>query len=232
LRGVARLEEIDGPLNALRAKKSSREIHLISRAADAVGVAFEAFSTARKAGAGARTAAIAAERAGFAFGAQQFGILASAKPGGPPLPLDGIEDRKVDPMLVYIAVRYAGYWSDGLVTVSDKPTGASSPTNAAIDAILMAARTGASGSDLLKAANSKLGSYKPHPILKGGVGNAIGLALNEAPSFSDSPEARLEDGGVYSLQVGADGADADSRLSSVMVAIQNGIARTLWRAPA
>ena len=141
LRGVARLEEIDGPLNALRAKKSSREIHLISRAADAVGVAFEAFSTARKAGAGARTAAIAAERAGFAFGAQQFGILASAKPGGPPLPLDGIEDRKVDPMLVYIAVRYAGYWSDGLVTVSDKPTGASSPTNAAIDAIALMGRT-------------------------------------------------------------------------------------------
>jgi Xaa-Pro aminopeptidase len=231
LKDVVRVEDLDGPLNSLRRRKSSRELQLMRRGARILAAAADAFSKAKKEGAGARTASIAAERAAYALGAQEIRVSASGRSGGPPLPFDGIEDRKVDPMLIYIAVRFAGYWADGLMTLTDNPSGATARTGDALAAVIAAVRPGLSGDDLAQVAQSHLGHYHRYKALKVGIGSSIGLSLKETPDFNEDGQARLEEGGVYSLQVGASGEGSDNALASAVIAIENGAIETLWRTP-
>jgi hypothetical protein len=90
-----------------------------------------------------------------------------------------------------------------------------------------------SGNDLAAVAAARLGgTYRRHAALPAGIGNSIGVSLVEAPDFNEDREARLEEGGVYSLKVGASGQGADNALGSALVAIENGKAEVLWRSPA
>ena len=232
LKDVTKVEETDIAMDSLRRRKSPRERELLRHAARALAAACDTLAKAKKDGAGARSAAIAAQRAAHGLGAQDTRVLASGKDGGAPLPLDRDDDRKVDPMLAYIAVRFAGYWADGFVTLTSKPTGALAATNAALAAVIAAAKPGVSGNDLAIAAQGKLGTYRRHKALPAGIGSSIGLSLKEQPDFNEDREARLEETGVYTLQVGASGEGADNALASAIVAIENGKAETLWRSPA
>lgn len=232
LKDVARLEDADIPLDSLRRKKSPHERELIRRAVRALTAAVDALAKGKKDGLGARDAAIAAQRAAYAEGAQDARVLASFSPGGPPLPLDGVADKKPDPLLAYLAVRFAGYWADGLVTLAARPNGAMGKTAEALAAVIAAAKPGMSGNDLAGVAQSKLGAaYRRHKALPAGIGNSIGLSLVEAPDFNEDREARLEEGGVYSLGVGASGEGADNALASALIAIENGKAEVLWSGP-
>jgi Xaa-Pro aminopeptidase len=231
LKDVTKVEDADIAMDSLRRCKSPRERELMRRAARALAAACDALAKAKKDGLGARSAAIAAQRAAHALGAQDTRVLASGKDGGAPLPLDRDDDPKVDPLLAYIAVRFAGYWADGFVTLASKPIGALAATNAALAAVIAAAKPGASGNDLAIAAQSKLGAYRRHKALPAGIGSSIGLSLKEQPDFNEDREARLEETGVYTLQVGASGEGSDNALASAIVAIENGKAETLWRSP-
>jgi Xaa-Pro aminopeptidase len=231
LKDVTRVEDTDIAMDSLRRRKSPRERELMRRAARALAAAADALAKAKKDGLGARSAAIAAQRAAHALGAQDTRVLASGSAGGPPLPLDRDDDRKVDPLLAYIAVRFAGYWADGFVTLAAKPPAALARTNEALAAVIAAAKPGASGNDLAIAAASKLGPYRRHKALPAGIGSSIGLSLKEPPDFNEDREARLEEGGVYSLQVGASGEGADNALASAIIAIENGAVDTLWHSP-
>ena len=229
LKDVARLEEADIPFDSLRRKKSPRERELMRRAASILATAVAALAKGKKDGLSVRAAAIEAQRAAYALGAQDARVLASASPGGPPLPLDGIEDRKPDPLLAYVTVRFAGYWADGHVTLADKPNGAMGKTAEALAALIAAAKPGASGNDLAGIAAAKLGSaYRRHKALPAGIGNSIGLSLVESPDLNEDREARLEEGGVYSLKLGASGEGADNALASALIAVENGKAGVLW----
>jgi len=231
VKDVARVEDADIALDSLRRRKSPRERELMLRAARALAAAADALAKAKRDGAGARSAAIAAQRSAYALGAQDARVLASGSNGGAPLPLDGIEDRKLDPLLAYVTVRFAGYWADGFVTLGGAPGGAMARTNDALRAVIAAARPGVSGNDLAAAAQGKLGPYRRHKALPAGIGSSIGLSLKESPDFNEDREARLEDGGVYSLQVGASGEGTDNALASAVIAIENGAAQALWRSP-
>ena len=230
LKDAASLEDNDIAMDSLRRKKSARERDLMRRAARALTAAVEAFSKARREGKATRAAAIAAERAAYAAGAQDARVMASFGAGGPPLPLDGIDERKPDPCLVYVAVRLAGYWADGFVTLAAARNGAMAKTTDALAAVIAAAKPGVSGNDLAGIAAVKLGDgYRRHPALPAGIGASIGLSLVEPPDFNEDREARLEEGGVYSLKVGASGQGTDNALGSALVAIENGKTEVLWR---
>jgi Xaa-Pro aminopeptidase len=221
--------EMDDQLDPLRAHKSPRELELLRESCRILSAACDAFERATAEGSGARSAALAAERAAFATGAQDVRIHASARDGGPPLPFDGPRDVRVAPLLACLAVRFAGYWAEGLITLSAAPGGALAHARAALTAILREVRPGATSGDLLRAA-AQQPPYKVHPFVQSAIGNGIGLSFEESPNLGRNENSRLEDGGVYTLRSGAMGEGSDSAVVSAMVAVSGTGIDVLWPA--
>jgi Xaa-Pro aminopeptidase len=220
--------EMDDQLDALRGRKSPRELELLRKSCRLLAVANHAFERATADGSGARSAALAAERAAFTSGAQDVRILASARNGGPPLPFDGPDDIRVAPILACLAVRFAGYWAEGLVTVATQPSEALVRARAALAAMLGEARPGTSSSDLLRIAAQHLPPYKFHPLVESAIGNGIGLSLEESPNLGHDDESRFEEGGVYTIRSGALGEGSDNAVVSAMVAVSGTGISVLW----
>jgi Xaa-Pro aminopeptidase len=229
VRPVGAMVALDDPLDAVRARKSPRELDLMRRAGKILATSAAALTSAARGGSGARTAALAAERAAIAAGAQDARALVSLHPGGTPLPLDGPEDRVLDPLLALIAVQYAGYWAAGHVTVAKSPGPSLARAETALASVLREARPGATGEALLRVATAALGPLAPHAAMRGAIGRGIGLSLEEGPALSGA--ASLAHGGTYALTVGAQGAGADASIQSAVVAITGEGAEILWSTP-
>jgi Xaa-Pro aminopeptidase len=225
-----RMIAMDDRLDALRAHKSPRELELLREACRILSVARGAFERATAEGSGARTAALTAERAAFANGAQDVRILSSRRNGGPPLPFDGPDDIRVAPLLAILAVRFAGYWAAGLVTLAAPQGGALARAEAALRAMLREVRSGVRSIDLIRAAEQHLHSYKFHPLIRSAIGNGIGLSFEEPPNLGGDEESTLDVGGVYTLRSGAMGEGSDTAIVSAMVAINGTGIEVLWSA--
>jgi Xaa-Pro aminopeptidase len=222
--------EMDDLLDGLRLRKSPRELELLREGCRILTVACDAFERAATEGSGARSAALAAERTAFAAGAQDVRILASARNGGPPLPFDGPSDVRVAPLQACVGVRFAGYWAEGLITVTALPGGALARAEAALKAMLRTVRAGAASSDLFQAAELLLPPYKFHPLVHSSIGNGIGLSFEEPPILDATENFALEEAGVYTLRCGAMGEGPDNAIVSAMVAVNGAGAEALWPA--
>jgi Xaa-Pro aminopeptidase len=221
---------MDDRLDALRAHKSPRELELLREACRILSLARSAFERATAEGSGPRTAALTAERAAYANGAQDVRILASWRNGGPPLPFDGPDDIRVAPLLALIGARFAGYWAEGLVTLAAPQGGSLARAEAALSAMLREVRSGVRSIDLIRAAEQHLRSNKFHPLLRSAIGNGIGLSFEEPPNLGGNEESTLEVGGVYTLRSGAMGEGSDTAVVSAMVAINGTGIEVLWSA--
>jgi len=227
---LGKMFELDDPLDALRRRKSPREVELLREACRILAAACDALERAVKEGSGARSAALAAEHAAYSNGAQDVRILASARNGGPPLPFDGPGDIRLAPLLACLAVRFAGYWAEGLVTVSAAQGGALVRAEAALTAMLREIRPGATSSELLRTAAQHLSPYKFHPLFESAIGNGIGLSFEESPILGRVEKSKFEVGGVYTLRSGALGEGSDTAIVSAMVAITGTGINVLWSA--
>jgi Xaa-Pro aminopeptidase len=225
-----KLVAMDDPLDALRRRKSPRELELLREVCRILAVACDAFEHAAVEGSGARSAALAAERAAFAAGAQDIRILASARNGGPPLPFDGPGDIRVAPLLACIAVRFAGYWAEGLETLGAPPGGALARAEAALNALLRAVRAGVTSTEIIHAAELLLAPYRFHPLIQSAIGNGIGLSFEEPPILGANEKWALEEGCVYTLRCGATGEGSDTAIVSAMVVVNAAGVEVLWSA--
>ncbi|HUB95664.1 MAG TPA: M24 family metallopeptidase [Stellaceae bacterium] len=225
---VGPLTPLDAGLDPIRRRKSPREMGLMRRASVVLGDAVSAFVAAAGRGAGARTAALAAEKTAIAADAQDARTLVSVSPGGAPLPLDGAEDQALDPLLATIAVQVSGYWAAGYVTMTAHGGAAHDRARAALDAMVETARAGVTGGALRQEAARRIAPFGFHPALGGTIGNAIGLSLDEGPLADD---VALERGATYALRVGAAGEGGDAALVSAMIAVGDAGASVLWTSP-
>ena len=221
---------MDDRLDALRAHKSPRELELLREACRILSVTRGAFEHATAEGSGARTAALSAERAAIANGAQDVRILAGRRNGGPPLPFDGPDDIRVAPLLALLAVRFAGYWAAGLVTLAAPQEGALARAEAALRAMLREVRSGVRSIDLIRAAEQHLHSYKFHPLIRSAIGNGIGLSFEEPPNLCGDEESTLDVGGMYNIRSGPMGEGSDTAVVSAMVTINGTGVEVLWSA--
>ncbi len=219
IRPFGKLVGLDDQLDVLRRRKSPLELKLLREACRILSVACDSFERAAVDGLGARSAALAAERAAYSNGAQDVRILASQKNGGPPLPFDGPDDFRVAPLLACLAVRFAGYWAEGLVTATSSHSGALACARATLKAMLREARPGATSGNLVHIAAQHLPPYKLHPFVESAIGNGIGLSFEESPILGRDKMAKFEEGGVYTLRCGAIGEGGDNALVSAMVAV-------------
>jgi hypothetical protein len=195
---------LDHALDAERRRKSPRELELMRGAARLLATAADAFATNVRAGTGVRSAALAAERAAVAAGAQDARTMASLSPGGMPAPLDAASDGRVlDPANAGIAVQNHGYWASGYVTVAHQPSASQARAREALAAALAGARAGARLPDGISA-------------------NAIGLSLEEGPGVP------LEAAAVYAVTSSAT-EGGKTAYASALVAISDNGCETLWQ---
>lgn len=199
---------LDDVLDAARWRKSPCELELMRGAARFLTIASDTFAAKVRAGAGVRSAGLAAERAAIAAGAQDARVMASLSPGGVPLPLDEVSDERVlDPANAGIAVQNHGYWASGYLTVARSAgTGAGAAHAKARDALAAALAAAKSGVKL--------------PA--GAVANAIGLSLDEG---SGDP---LKGGAVYAVTSSAKEGGATAYASALVVVMEDGC-EALWR---
>ena len=225
--GDRKLVDVTDKLNALLREKSPVALKLMR---DGCGILDKAVGTVKEwfSGTSAREAAVAAEKTATKAGAQDVRILISMSKGGTPTAIDYPESGKFDPLLAYIAIRYAGYWADGFITLCSTPNKTLDATQAALKAMLAKAKAGTTTAELRDVAQSALGGLAIHPAArKAAVG--IGLILEE-PEADTGGVAKLEAGRVYSLRAGAHVSNSDNALLSAMVLVKADGVDVLWSA--
>ncbi|HEX4195667.1 MAG TPA: hypothetical protein VHY80_21330 [Stellaceae bacterium] len=225
--GSRKLVDVSATLNALLREKSPLALKL---ARDACGVLAKSVAAIKDRfnGESGREAAVAAERAAADAGAQDARILISLSKGGTPTAIDYPDGGKLDPLLAYIAVRYAGYWAEGFVTLTSMNYETVTRTQAALKAMLKVAKAGASVAVLRNAAQAELGGLAIHPAARK-VAVGVGLMLEETEAEPDGV-AKLEAGRVYSLRAGASKSPSDNALLSAMVVATADGVDVLWSA--
>jgi Xaa-Pro aminopeptidase len=230
LAGCAEAIEADGLLDPLMRRKRPREGRMIRLSAGILDKVSKALAATFRAGETLTDAAVEAERVARFSGAQDIRILVSLDGGRTLQPFFRMKNHRGDVLVAYIAVRYLGYWSEGMVTVAAQPSAAARAAVLAVDAMVATAKPGATGAQLAAAAAKHLKALAPHPILEGRVGHGIGLALDEYPLLAAGSEIALEVGGVYSLRAGANDPNAGAALSSAMIALTASGTEILWSA--
>ncbi len=218
----AEIVDADAALAKLLHAKRPRELSMIRKSCAILEKAVAALDGAWRAGASVVAASVEAERVARVAEAQDIRVLFSLDGGRTLRPFEESSDVRCDPLVAYLAVRYLGYWSEAMVTLTDKPTAAQAATTRSLDAVIAAAKPDASGANLARAAGD---AGPPHPMLGGAIGHSIGLSLDEAPVAADTA---LAPGGVYSLHVGTAGAGGNA-LASAMVAVTEDGAELLWQ---
>ncbi|HWF38929.1 MAG TPA: aminopeptidase P family N-terminal domain-containing protein [Candidatus Acidoferrales bacterium] len=225
--------DVSVPLEALRLHKSALEVELSRKSCGILQEAVSALTRAFRSGSGARSAALTAEYAAYQSGAQDARVFVSAQPGGPPLFIDYADDRNIDPLLACVAVRFAGYWSEGFVTLSDSPSAALTHAQEGLAATLKSVRDGATFSDLAAIAAKQIQPYAPHPLVQNSIGNSIDLSIEE-PSETPSAPMSILSGGIYTLRCGvasqAVNTSADDAIVSAMINVSDEHTEILWSA--
>lgn len=222
-----KLVDVSATLNALLREKSPVALKLSREACGVLGRAVAAMKE-RFSGESGREAAIAAERAAADAGAQDARVLISLSKGGTPTAIDYPDGGKLDPLLAYVAVRYAGYWAEGFVTLTSMTHETVTRTQAALKAMLATAKAGTTVSALRDAAQSALGGLAIYPAARQ-VAVGVGLMLEESEA-EPGGVAKLEAGRVYSLRAGASKSAADNALLSAMVVPKADGVDVLWSA--
>lgn len=225
--GERKLTDVSVSLNALLRAKLPVALRLTRDACGMLDKAVAAMK-GRFNGESGREAAIAAEKAAASAGAQDVRVLISLSKGGTPTAIDYPDGGKLDPLLAYIAVRHAGYWAEGYVTLTSMIYESVTRTQAALKAMLAIAKAGTTTAELRDAAQTALGSLAIHPaVRRPAIG--VGLMLEETEA-EPGGVAKLEAGRVYSLRAGAHVSVSDNALMSAMIVPKADGVDVLWSA--
>jgi Xaa-Pro aminopeptidase len=216
------LEDGSALLRAQMQRKSAAELAAIRGACARLDLAVSALRQAHAAGASCTGAVLAAEHVAQHEGAQDVRSLFSTDGGHTLRPFDIPRQERPDPLQVYLAVRYEGYWADGFVRVAHKEDRLGEKANALLGRMIAAAKAGVSARAL---AQINVGATA-HPIVASMLGNGIGLSLEEAPLLTGTSLATLAGGGVYTLRAGV--LDGDGAIASAMLLITDGGNEVLW----
>jgi Xaa-Pro aminopeptidase len=230
LGGDAASRRAAAALQRLMRVKGADELAAVRRACAMLGAMSQALVQAHKAGRGVTDAVTEAEHAGHRMGAQDVRSLVSLDGGRTLRPFYTPVHEAVEPLQVYFAVRYAGYWAEGHVSLSGTPGAAAAQAREALRGLIEAVRPGAKCAELARKARDALKPSAGHPVTAGSAGHGIGVSLEEEPRLTAASAEVLAAGDVLSLRAGVSG-DAGHAIVSAMVAVTAEGNEVLWSAP-
>jgi hypothetical protein len=209
-------------VQSLMRRKSPNELAAIR---DACTILDKTVTTMRDAvlgGHGAAIALLAGERAAIDLGVQDIRTLYSLDGGRTLRPFETIDERRIDPFQVYVAVRTFNYWAEGFACISNESQPAASLAALLLDNALSAIRPGVPLTQLSKII--AVGTpYKHHPVTQGALVSAVGQSL-DAPLTT-----AFEPGEVYSVRAGLTDGAGEHTILSAMVAVRDVGTDVLWR---
>jgi len=186
-------------VNELRLTKSQNEIELLRQAAELAELVSEAFRKSIRPGVTDWQAAAVAEHAGKLEGAEQCDFFISTDPAFYAFPPSGLEFKAGSSVTFEITVRYRGYWVQICRAFAfGKPTREQTHVfntcRDAYQAILQAARPGASTGKLAEAAQDVIAAAGFNDCIPYGVGHGVGLDLPELYPVEPEGNGRLHPG--------------------------------------
>jgi Xaa-Pro aminopeptidase len=231
LEPIADLEQADDLLDVeLLQRKRPREVQMIRMSSEIVQHALDSLATAFRSGALATEAAIAAERTARLGGVQDVRLMVSFDNGRTLQPFFQMKPTRQDPLVVYLAARSCGYWSEAMTTLSSKPYAPAQMVETELDAMIGKLKPGMSGADVSAVADAAGNSASRHPIVKDRAGYGIGVPLEETSILRGDTKPVIQEGGVYAVHAGIDGKDG-AALTSAVVHVADDVARVLCRYP-
>ena len=217
-------------LRGLMQRKRPREIAALRDAVAALKAVAAALAGAQRSGSGVTDAIVKAEHAAHELGVAEVRSLFSADGGKTLRAFLTPIAKPADPLLAYFAVRHANYWADGFVTLASKPGAAQIKAGEILKALLPQIKAGAKGRDLCAFVRAQAQGWQPHPMIAGSLGNAIGLALEEAPLLGVDSDAPVQAGSVMSVRVGLTDGKGQNAIVSALVLVNALGNELLWSA--
>jgi Xaa-Pro aminopeptidase len=215
-------------LRMIMRRKSLRELGLIREGCAILEAATKALAEAYRPGTGITAAIFEAERVANHLGAQDVRTMFSLDGGRTLRPFEKPIASAVDPLQAYIAVRHAGYWTEGFVYSSAEQDLIFAKAAEALKAVIAKATAGSKCSDLARLAAETIRPFGAHAMTVENIGNGIGLLLEEEPRLTANNEAVLGPGEVYTLRVGISDGREHHGIVSAMVAVHQDRNELLW----
>jgi Xaa-Pro aminopeptidase len=220
------LQPFDQVFRTLRESKRPREVLAIRTA---LRIATDATAAAQRTfvdGASNARALVEAERAARMNRARDFRALANIETDGL-APYEGLSDERREPLALWVAVEYNGYWAD--TTLMWPPLTSGADTMRAVDAMVAAVHPGAAVRAVAQAGLSQLSEASADNALMYGLGNGVGLALRDQPTISPTSDDVLTDGQVLSLRVAGLEAGKVALASAIVQVTADGARRLVAR---
>jgi len=216
-------QDATGHVQRLMRRKSPDELACIRDACGILDNVVRVMRDALRGGHGAATALLAGERAAIDHRVQDIRTLFSLDGGRTLRPFETIDDRRTDPLQVYVAVRKFNYWAEGFACLSNEAQPAASLAALLLDNALSALKPGVPVAQLSKIL--AVGApYRHHPVIEGAFATPIGLSLLDAPTTPT-----FESGEVYSVRAGLTDGNDQHAILSAMIAVRDDGTDVLWR---
>ena len=217
-------------LNDVMQRTRPVELQLMRQSCVILTAATKALQDAAANRASASAAMLAAESAARRSGAQDVRTLLSLDGGRTLRPFEELVERVIEPLQVYLAVRFAGYWVDGFVHISASPHAVAARVRDALATVIAHARAGVKWRELSQLALERIQPYGAHAMIERAIGSRVGLSLVEEPQWPAHGDATLQAGSVYSLRVGASGESTQHAIVSALVQVHDRGNDLLWSA--
>ena len=209
------VHDADHLLADIRACARERETLAVRVALAIATSAVEAGETAFAAGASNAEALVEAERAARLRRAWDVRLLSNID--RPDLrPYEGASATRLSPFVLWVGVRYQGYWAETVNAHAD-PDGFA---NRALSAMESAIGTGAAAGQVAEAATKVLGDASAY-ALSYGLGSAIGQTPAEGPVLRPGNRETLRAGQLLTLRVAARRGDTLA-MAARTVRVQDG----------
>jgi Xaa-Pro aminopeptidase len=223
-----RVLPMDRILEEMRMVKSSRETDQIRRASRIVRRGFEFLSDASFASMNERVVEASLFREARMEGAEDVRVLFGT-PGKFPWAVRPAENSVLDHgsvFIVYLAVAYERYWSEGIRTFMAERETFSSPDLTRLDSLyrksMECLQPGKAISRCCNGIRRVLQEAGVDVIEDYGLGQGVGLSLNERPFLRDEAGGTLEEGMCLSLRLGI----RDESMGALMMGDTFGVSKT------
>ncbi len=209
-------------VHTMMQRKSPNERDAIRDACACLNRAMTAIGEAVRQGRIAATAIHRGEQAAILTGAQDVRTLFSLDGGRTLRPFEALDERRVDPLQVYVAVRRFNYWAEGFACFAKAPSPASERAATLLTNALAAMKPGVPVAKLSQCLTAEP-PYRPHPVTQDAPIAATGLSL-DAPT-----PTVVQPGEVYTVRAGITDGAGQHVIVSAMVAMHDRDAEVLWR---
>lgn len=204
----------------MRMIKSQRECDQIHRSSRIVMRAFDSISKDLPSNMNERIVASIMEKAAFMEGAEDFRMLL-ARPIKEKWSFRPAEDGQIligDTIIVYLAVEFERYWSEGIRTFVAADASSLVPTQsdnayALYEGIMAGMKPGKAVSQFYKEIVNQIQKSPFDYIPEYGLGQGIGLSLHEFPVITDEDSNLLKEGMCLTLRL----AIRDKEMGAVMI---------------